>query len=205
MQNILIFDYDGVFVDSIAVALKIYNNLCFENDLEKLAGEKNFKDMFNDNFFKSMARLGISEQKINIYIDGFKKKALKHRSEIKLFPGIKRMLDKLSKKYKMIIVTSNSNSVIIDFLKVNNIQHIDAVIGVEKEKSKIKKISSVKADYAASEIYYIGDTKGDMIEGRKAGAQTIATTWGYHSRERLKTTNPDYIVDTPMELANILA
>ena len=70
MQDILIFDYDGVFVDSMDVVLKIYNNLCFENNLEELSGEENFKDMFDDNFFKSMARLGVYEQKINICMDG---------------------------------------------------------------------------------------------------------------------------------------
>ncbi len=204
MQDILIFDYDGVFVDSMDVVLKIYNNLCFENNLEELSGEENFKDMFDDNFFKSMARLGVSEQKINICIDGFEKQALKQRSEIKLFSGIRPMLDRLSKKYKMIIVTSSSSSIIIDFLKVNNIQHIDKIVGVEKEKSKIKKILSVKDDYPSSQIYYIGDTKGDMIEGREAGSITIAATWGYHSRERLKTAKPDYIVDAPMEIVSIL-
>lgn len=204
MQDILIFDYDGVFVDSMAVMLSIHNNLCDKYNLGDIKGEGAFKSMLDDNFFKSMAGLGVSERKIKACIDGFEKKALERKNEIKLFAGIKPMLDNLSKKYKMIIVTSSSSSVIIDFLEVNNIQHIDDVIGVEKEKSKVKKILSVKADYPDSEIYYIGDTKGDMIEGKKAGALTIATTWGFHSRARLETANPDYIVDAPMELADIL-
>ncbi|MCK4745219.1 HAD family hydrolase [Candidatus Parcubacteria bacterium] len=204
MQDILIFDYDGVFVDSMDVVLSIHNNLCDKYNLCGIKGEGAFKDMFDDNFYKSMVNIGASEQKIRLVISEFENESLKQKSEIKLFPDIKQMLDKLSKKYGMIIVTSASSPVVSDFLEIHKIQHIDRVIGIEQERSKIKKILSVKADYPASEIYYIGDTKGDMIEGQKAGVKTIATTWGYHSRERLETADPDYIVDAPMELVSIL-
>ena len=47
----------------------------------------------------------------------------------------------------------------------------------------------------------IGDTHYDLLSGKRAGAVTIGVTWGIDSREALKElSNPDYIVDTPMEL-----
>jgi phosphoglycolate phosphatase len=51
--------------------------------------------------------------------------------------------------------------------------------------------------------YYIGDTAGDIREARAAGVRTVAVTWGWHSRERLAATQPDFLVDTPEELLSI--
>lgn len=204
MKDILIFDYDGVFVDSMAVVLNIHNNLCDKYGLDDIKGEEAFKDMFDDNFYKSMVNIGASEQKIKTVISEFENESLKRQDEISLFSGIKPMISELKEQYKIIIVTSASSPVVFNFLKIHQIQHIDKIIGIEQERSKVKKILSVKSDYPENEIYYIGDTKGDMIEGKRAGALTIATTWGYHSRERLKTANPDYIVDAPMELVDML-
>ena len=53
--------------------------------------------------------------------------------------------------------------------------------------------------------FYVGDTKGDMIEGKQAGAVTVAVTWGWHSTEKLTEGSPDYMVHTPTELKNLLS
>jgi phosphoglycolate phosphatase len=48
--------------------------------------------------------------------------------------------------------------------------------------------------------FYIGDTTGDILEAREAGVQTVAVTWGWHSREKLVAVHPDFLVDRPEEL-----
>ena len=53
--------------------------------------------------------------------------------------------------------------------------------------------------------FYVGDTKGDMIEGRQAGAVTLAVTWGWHSAEKLTEGTPDNMVLTPVELEKLLS
>jgi phosphoglycolate phosphatase len=52
--------------------------------------------------------------------------------------------------------------------------------------------------------FYIGDTVGDIKEARAAGVWTVAVTWGWHSRERLLAARPDFLVDTPEELLQIV-
>jgi len=46
----------------------------------------------------------------------------------------------------------------------------------------------------------VGDTVGDVLEGRQAGIRTMAVTWGWHSEERLAQAEPDLIVRTPQEV-----
>ena len=62
-------------------------------------------------------------------------------------------------------------------------------------------LSSEKID----EIYYVGDTKGDMIEGKQAGAVTVAVTWGWHTAENLAQASPDHLVNTLSALENLLS
>jgi len=42
-----------------------------------------------------------------------------------------------------------------------------------------------------------------MKEGRQAGVKTVAVTWGWHSREKLAATGPDYLLDRPEELLKL--
>ncbi|HAF17094.1 MAG TPA: haloacid dehalogenase, partial [Peptococcaceae bacterium] len=86
----------------------------------------------------------------------------------------------------------------------NGITEFEDIVGAEKEKSKVKKIRRAMKSYPSDISYYIGDTAGDMIEAREAGAKTIAVSWGYQSAERLKKADPDYLVNSPEELTALL-
>jgi phosphoglycolate phosphatase len=55
-----------------------------------------------------------------------------------------------------------------------------------------------------AELFYIGDTLGDIHEAHEARVKSIAVTWGYHSRKELEKIKPDYIVDRPKALLNVL-
>jgi len=55
------------------------------------------------------------------------------------------------------------------------------------------------------QIYYIGDTAGDIREARNAGVHAVAVSWGWHSRERIEAVAPDFIADRPEDLLSYLA
>lgn len=54
------------------------------------------------------------------------------------------------------------------------------------------------------ECLYIGDGDTDMIGGRAAGCTTVAVTWGFRDREFLTEFNPDFVIDRPEELIDVL-
>jgi len=51
---------------------------------------------------------------------------------------------------------------------------------------------------------YIGDSDVDMQTAQNAGVKACAATWGYKSREVLAACEPDYMIDTPQELVNLI-
>lgn len=51
---------------------------------------------------------------------------------------------------------------------------------------------------------YVGDSEVDIQTGRAAGLYTIAVTWGFKTRDFLRSHSPDLLVDTMEELEKII-
>ena len=54
------------------------------------------------------------------------------------------------------------------------------------------------------EILYIGDSLVDAETAKAAGATLVLCTWGFCTEEQLKTAQPNYMIQHPSELLNIL-
>jgi len=52
---------------------------------------------------------------------------------------------------------------------------------------------------------FIGDMTHDVDTGRLAGVTTIASTYGYHSREKLQGSQPNYYIDHISQLIPIIS
>lgn len=55
-----------------------------------------------------------------------------------------------------------------------------------------------------SDIIYIGDSLVDAETAKAAGATLVLCTWGFCTEEQLKTANPNYMINHPSELLNIV-
>ena len=51
---------------------------------------------------------------------------------------------------------------------------------------------------------FVGDTPADMKAGRSAGMRTVGVTWGFRSADELLDAGADHIIDTPLELLEVL-
>ena len=54
------------------------------------------------------------------------------------------------------------------------------------------------------ECVYFGDSHGDMLAGNNAGMYTVGVTWGYQPIEKIKTGNPDELIDSPAQILNFM-
>jgi len=120
-----------------------------------------------------------------------------------LFPGIYDAIKRLDQENELMVVTSNESNVVTSFLKKNGLNEFTGVYGSDKGGSKVNKINAIKKNLPHKEFYYIGDTKGDIFEGRKADVSTVAVTWGWHDSNRLLQTKPDYLIDSPKQLVEL--
>lgn len=205
MQQVLIFDYDGVIVDSLEVFMKYFIKACKQEGYPEIATKKEFLQLFQGNMFDQMMKKGMDKKTILNIVYTLKEGLETHQHQINLFPDMKSVLRDLSREHKLIISTSNETNVVRKHLKKENIDSLfDEIYGSDIEPSKVKKIQIIQNKNPSGKYFYIGDTIGDILEGKEAKVQTIAVSWGWHTKEELLKVKPDHIVDKPINLLTVL-
>ncbi len=205
MNYTLIFDYDGVIVDSLRLFMKYFLEACRIEKVEEIKTKKDFLKIFDGNMYESLKHIGLSSEKIYRIISIVRDNLLKIHHEMNLFPGMKDVLEILSRKHILVVITSNNSEVVRDFLKLKDIEAFREIYGSEEGSSKVEKINKVKEKYSGENYFYIGDTTGDIIEGKQAGVYTVAVPWGWHPEYKLRKEKPAYLVHSPHELLNIFS
>ncbi len=202
-MSLVMLDYDGVIVDSYDQDYVDFIQACRAHGFE-INSKDEYDRLLDDNCFKLMKEYyGLDEGTIDAILKECEKISGNHLN-MAIFKGMQSAIKKIAEKHTAIVITSNISAIVSTVLRNNGITEFEDILGADKEKSKIKKIRRAMELYPVDTAYYIGDTAGDMIEGREAGVTTIAVTWGWHSVERLKKTDPDYLVNTPEELTALL-
>jgi phosphoglycolate phosphatase len=203
-QKLLLFDFDGVLVDS----LELYENVvrqCLEEIGKPIV--KNLDDflaLFHDNFYQGIVNKGIDLQAYMAAMKGIYPSI--DLSLIKPHREMASVLLELAERHRLMLISSNHEKVIRVLLNKMNVEGcFEAVLGSEAVLSKTEKIAfaQVQCGVAKERIFYIGDTTGDIREARRAGVKAIAVTWGWHNRQILETVYPDYLIDTPYALLDL--
>lgn len=203
-MDVIIFDYDGVIIDSFDVFMKYFIKACKKEGFKNISTEKDFLELYEKNMYESMYSMGMTKENILNIVYYMRDKLIENQNKLNLFNGMKKVLEKISKENIITIVTSNDTKVVKRFLKSHYIDFFNDIIGSDKEPSKIAKIKKIKSDFKGDNYYYVGDTVGDILEGKKANVKTIAVSWGWHNKEKLESASPDFLVDEPEELLSII-
>lgn len=213
MTKIAIFDFDGTIADTNKGILKTY-----QETLRRLG-------LPNEPDDKITAAIGLplrgvlkaisagmtdelAEQGAKIYRSIFNDIAVPH---ITLFPGVKETLEAIrSRGMKLAIATSRGNDslrFLAEHLGITGM--FDGMFGeecVSNHKPAPDLVNLILETYGISkdEAIVIGDTTFDIGMGNAAGCRTCGVTIGNHSREKLLTAQPTYIVDSFSEVLEVL-
>ncbi len=127
-------------------------------------------------------------------------------AQMKPFDAVRPVLRELKKNHPLVVISSNDTPTINEALRLYDFEGIfDDVLGSDFMLSKKEKILYVIKKYSVGleDIYYIGDTTGDIKEGKQAGVQTVGVTWGWHGKEMMASAQPDYLFDNPVDLLQL--
>ncbi len=203
-MKLFLFDFDGVLVDSLDVYEKTVTDCLQKINQPLTRGREEFLELFEGNFYESLVKKGVD-------LNEFMKASVDILAQVN-FKDIKPMdtvvpvVRELHKNHCLIVVSSNESSSIKEALELFHYDgYFREILGSDFMLSKKEKIlyAIKKYQVALQDIYYIGDTTGDIKEGKQAGVKTVGVTWGWHSREKIASAKPDFLFDTPQELLQL--
>jgi beta-phosphoglucomutase-like phosphatase (HAD superfamily) len=133
MNKALLFDFDGVLVDSFEInyytRLKIYKDGM---------SRKKYRELYSKNIHADLKTAKVP--KTNLFFKILGPKLMR----LKLNVGAKELLDELSKNYDLFIVSSTPASLISDYLKRQDaLQYFKKILGGDSHKTKVKKVNFI--------------------------------------------------------------
>lgn len=197
---VLLFDFDGVIADSFEAYFAVFTGVCTEMGFDRINSRESLLALFDGNVFVQLVRAGFPVSRLREMGKRFAPRVKAISQSISPFPGMPETISRLAARHPLYVITSNDTAAVHAFLERYGVTGVRDVIGADIEPSKVKKIRAARKREPRRTPYYIGDTRGDMTEARRARALPVAVTWGWHAEPRLRSGNPKHIVHTQEEL-----
>jgi phosphoglycolate phosphatase len=202
MRDLVMFDFDGVIADSLAITTDATIEAMQRHGYGHLASRDVVVRIAELNWFEGLLHAGIPLE-VSDTVDEIVSGVVA-AGGMAPFEDIPRVMDAIARRHLVVIVTSNRTDIVERFLAQWRIAGVGEVLGGDKGMSKVDKIRGAVRDHPTGSAWFIGDTVGDIEEGRSAGVGTIAAAWGWHTVESLTRAEPDHIAVTPEDLLALL-
>lgn len=202
---LILFDYDGVLADTLDDLLQFGQQACDQLGVNHAVT----KDDLNNLEVMSFSSYGRACEVPERLVDEFVKICLalfaEKTSAPAIFAGLSAVVQRLSARHTLAIVTTNSSQNVHAFLVQHGLDRfIHAVYGVDSPGSKAQKIAMARdrllEDGGQGPVLMVGDSLSDILAAKEAAAISIAVTWGHQSLEHLLRGHPDHVVHSPQEL-----
>lgn len=206
--KLVMFDYDGVLIDSTHLPRVYYNQLSEVLGTRKFQTHDECREFLEANVKDSLRRLGVTTpEQMKIAMELFHKNDEMWKN-LDLFPGVREMLAALKERgYTLAIISNNYAETIKHDLKKHNVldffDHvIDTQYGHKPAPDQILhclKITGIRPE----EAVMVDDMDGGIIAGRKAKLKkVIGVSYGFQLPYRLR--DADIIVDSPKEIVHVV-
>jgi phosphoglycolate phosphatase-like HAD superfamily hydrolase len=206
MNDIIIFEFDGVLADTQPFMLQMSGEVCAQlghlctptpADLDALQ-KMNFDDLAR--------QLGVPEGKVPEYTRRILEAFNTHPEPMPAFHGIEQIVPQLADRFRLGLVTGNGAGVVRKYLAHYGLERcFEMILSLEDPGSRVEKIQRILSTFGngTGQAYMVGDAVSDIHAARQAGISSVAVAWGHQSLAKLRRANPDIIAEKPADLLTI--
>ena len=191
MKQLIIFDMDGTLIDSSVTLVNAINHVRGNLQLEPMS-EDDILGKLNDHTINSAQYFYEADSfkaDHEIWFSQYYKN--NHKQELRLYSGIKELLDELKKMGFKLALATNAYRVPTDqsLIYLDIKEYFDAVAcGDEVKRSKpypdmLYKILN-KVNIKAEDTLFIGDGERDKEASKNANIDYIMVHWGFSTHEQ---------------------
>ncbi len=212
-MKLIIFDFDGTLINSAPDLVDSINEMLKEFNLKTAPFDEAVKWIGNGSLKlvdRALKYNGIKDENLLNKAHEIFKNKYKHSNAKKtiLYPFAKEILDFLKKDYHLTLITNKPDEFIKPILKKLDIDVFDFILGGNIKEKKPSPIPLLKAcehfSVKPDEALMVGDSKNDILATKNAGIKSVAITHGYNQGENIKEYEPDFIINSLIEIKDIL-
>ena len=185
----LIFDMDGTLWDNVNSYVKVWNIGLEQIGHSKHVTREELMGLMGvdiENMLKRLIPDSPEEKRIELMhavFDAYD--AMDDNLEAIIFPGVQEGLEKLSKRYKLLLLSNCEEGGLVKFMQFTGIRHLitDYQEHGQNFKPKSENLQLIVERNNLKSAIYIGDTDGDSQETRKAGLPFAFAAYGFGHTE----------------------
>lgn len=217
MIKLIMFDFDGVLVDSNEAWADVYKKSASDAGLRKKITYEDLKPHYGKpyiEFFKAAFPeisddKGVAEKLYSSFVNLSSSEELP--DSFRVIPGVNDSLTKLKKNFKLALGTGNSRRIIGKFMnRLGFDKYFDLVVaGDDVVNGKPHPDMLLKAlnhfNLEPDEAVYVGDAPADILAAKNAGMKSVVVLTGALSRIEAENINPDVIIEDVTKLPEVVS
>ncbi len=207
MYTTILFDLDGVVIDSISL-----QRMAFAESYHDVVGEgeppiDNYLSHSGDSFPNIMDKMGLPREMWQPY----REFSTQYMNLIEIVPKMSDVLEELvERKVRLGLVTGKESGRTAQVLNDFNLARYFPVVvcsdmvthAKPHPESVHRALRELQAD--PTQTAFIGDSENDILAAKSAGITALGVTWGVGKREGLVCAGADGIVENPREIIDFL-
>ena len=206
MIKTVICDFDGTIVDSAQLVYDLFNSFSDKYNYKKMPQEK-IDYIRSITFRERFKQYNVSFFKVPSLVMDVVKEYKKSVPSLQVNKEMKEVLRKLKKKgVKLVLISANSKENIEKCLKLNDMEYFDEIIRTKRFFGRNLTINSYIKSHNLNreETILIGDEHRDIVASKKSQIKVISVTWGYDLKDLLISGEPDFLVDKPTDILEVI-
>jgi HAD superfamily hydrolase (TIGR01549 family) len=206
IQGVL-FDWDGTLLDSYRADSAAY--LAMFRQLGIAWGLNELSQHYSPDWYRVYQAAGLPRNRWDDADRAWRKEYAMHRP--RLVTGARTVLQFLSRRYRVGLVTSGNRDRVIGQLRKLRLTQMFAtcICSEDAERRKphpdplVRALQNLKLKPAA--CLYVGDAPEDLEMAERAGARAVAIVGSFPTEKRLRAARPKFLLESIQELPPLLA